>query len=115
MYPTWFYETSCITAMEALAAGLAVVTTPLAALPETLGSYGIFVQGDWTSSDYQDEFVLRVVQSMRMTPESYRNSAREHAQKSFSWHGVACDWDNILRQTVEEVASNVVLPYQSAR
>lgn len=106
---------NCITAMEALASGLAVVTSPLAALPETLGSHGVFVNGDWTSDEYQNEFVQRIVQSMLSTPESYRKSARGYATRSFNWDGVARDWDNILRKTVAEVESNVVLPYQSAR
>jgi len=35
-YPTWFSETSCITAMEAQAAGLVCVCPPLAALKETV-------------------------------------------------------------------------------
>jgi len=35
-YPTWFSETSCITAMEAQAAGLVCVCPPIAALAETV-------------------------------------------------------------------------------
>ena len=38
-YPTEFEEVSCITAMECMAAGLSIVTTPTAALPETIGDY----------------------------------------------------------------------------
>lgn len=39
-YPTYFKETSCITAMEARNSGLAIVTSDLAALSETVGKHG---------------------------------------------------------------------------
>ena len=42
-YPCTFVETSCISALEAVAAGLYPVTTALGALPETLNSWGTFV------------------------------------------------------------------------
>ncbi|MDB5038577.1 MAG: hypothetical protein JWQ35_2105 [Bacteriovoracaceae bacterium] len=43
LYPCHFEETSCITAMEAQAAGCAIVSSKLAALPETVGDAGILV------------------------------------------------------------------------
>jgi glycosyltransferase involved in cell wall biosynthesis len=42
-YPTYFQETSCIGAMEARASGLAVVTSRLAALEETVGEHGVLL------------------------------------------------------------------------
>jgi len=44
-YPTDFPEVSCITAMEAQAAGLAIVTTRTAALVETVGDAGVLLDG----------------------------------------------------------------------
>lgn len=114
-YPTWFSETSCITAMEAQAAGLSIVTSPIAALPETVGTRGLFVEGDWLSESYQNEFVERVVQSMTMTSDEHRHFNHLYAMSVFNWDGVACDWDTILRRTIDEVLDNVVLPYQPAR
>jgi glycosyltransferase involved in cell wall biosynthesis/uncharacterized protein (UPF0297 family) len=67
-YPTAFLETSCITAMEARAAGLAIVTSDLGALSETVGEHGVLLPwaDDETethnrSDDYQDAFVDAVV------------------------------------------------------
>jgi glycosyltransferase involved in cell wall biosynthesis len=42
-YPNTFEETSCMSAIEALAAGCNVVTTNLGALPETCGDWPIYV------------------------------------------------------------------------
>ena len=45
--PTWFCETSCISAMEAQAAGLRIVASKLAALEETVADRGELITEDW--------------------------------------------------------------------
>lgn len=64
-YPTYFTETSCITAMETRAAGCVPVTSDLAALPETVGDHGLLIEvgADGQPDDlYKDTFVGLVTQ-----------------------------------------------------
>ncbi len=63
LYPTWFTETSCISAMEAQAAGCYIVTSPIAALKETCSGYDktAFIEGVWTDKSYQDKFIQETV------------------------------------------------------
>ncbi|MCE5316986.1 MAG: glycosyltransferase family 4 protein [Parachlamydia sp.] len=56
-YPTEFEETSCITAMEAQAAGCVPVTSALAALKETVGDGGILIDAEAGTKRYFDLFI----------------------------------------------------------
>lgn len=57
-YPTNFTETSCITAMEAMAAGVPAIVSNLAALQTTVGvEGGVLIDGDNTSEAYRNAFV----------------------------------------------------------
>lgn len=93
-YPTSFLETSCISAMEARAAGLPIVTSELGALAETVGSNGYLIP--WASDEeephnrsetYGDVFSNRVVKLLS-DPEEWRR-----------WHDLAIadasanDWE----------------------
>ena len=55
-YPNTFEETSCITALEAQAAGCAIVTSAFGALPETVGEGGILIGGEPGTPAYLDQF-----------------------------------------------------------
>lgn len=59
-YPNTFEETSCITALEAQAAGCAIVTSAFGALPETVGGAGILVGGKPGTPDYLERFIAAV-------------------------------------------------------
>ncbi len=61
-YPTDFEETSCITAMEAQAAGCAIVTSHLGALPETVRDAGILIKEKPGSAEYLNKFIQKVDQ-----------------------------------------------------
>lgn len=113
-YPTWFTETSCISAMEAQAAGLRMVTSPIAALNETVGPRGTMVPGDWLTLDYQNRFIDGVVAAMQRTDDSDRSELQKYATENFGWDSLADEWVTMFRKTMEDVQRDVMPPYKGA-
>lgn len=89
-YPNTFPETSCITAMEAQAAGCVPVTSDLGALPETVGDAGILIPGEPGSSLYKDLFVETIC-NLFSDQEKWRRFSEKGQAKinQFSWMRVA--------------------------
>lgn len=83
-YPCNFEETSCITAMEAQAAGCAIVTSDLAALPETVGEAGILVKGEPGSPLYLENFILALDSLLRDDAllEKYASAGKRQSLKT---------------------------------
>lgn len=90
LYPTDFLETSCITAMEAQAAGCRIVATRCGALPETVPG-ARFVEGPTSAPDYDDRF-LRVVEKTLQERADY---VPAHVR---TWSDVAKQWDEWIRE-----------------
>jgi len=95
-YPSIFEETSCISAIEAQAAGLPMVTTNLAALPETLrhDKSGIIIDGDARTEEYQDafvEWVVRLMQNDRLW-KRLSEGGKNRAYEIYPWSKVAEQW-----------------------
>ena len=97
-YPTYFAETSCIGAMEARAAGLALVTSDHAALHETVGEHGLLLTvGDSYTpeldTDYEDKFVGAVAKLLadEETWTRWHTVAREGIE-DLTWARRLDDW-----------------------
>lgn len=105
---------NCITAMEAQAAGLHIVTSPIAALNETVGDRGTLIPGDWLSEDYMNRWVDAVVEKMSVgsNDSNERANLQNYAKNHFSWDSLADEWDSMIRKIVEDVEHNVVPPYK---
>jgi len=101
-YPTAFFETSCITALEAQAAGCAVVSTKLAGLAETASMWPL-ISGRNKSAEYQRSALDQVKLHLsawkvdkrdnagQPPPTSKAVKAREWAMGR-TWAGVAAEW-----------------------
>jgi len=93
LYPTTFLEVSCITAMEAMAAGVAMLATKCGALPETVGDRGILVPGQVVSPIYHRMFIGHAVSLLQQEHwrKEWADKGLAHAPM-LSWELVAQDW-----------------------
>jgi glycosyltransferase involved in cell wall biosynthesis len=100
---TWFSETSCLTSMEAQAAGLFTVTSPIAALPETCSPKGTaMIEGGWRSEDYRRAFAKAVIEAMTCGDE-FMGATRAQIQEQAKRHDLDArgdEWDAMLRDLV---------------
>lgn len=112
IHPTWFTETSCITAMEAQAAGLGIVTSSIAALNETVSNRGILIDGDWTSIEYQNKFIQSVVYLINNYNDLDRLKLQQYANQNFGLDSLSQNWNNMFYQLINEVKINPIIPYQ---
>lgn len=105
-YPNAFPETSCIAVMEALAAGMRVVSTELGALPETCEGFAhlvpieIEIDDDAASiavnnvSEYSSKFLSAMKQATYTTAGLYEQV--EHMNRHHTWSVRAREWERFL-------------------
>ncbi|MCS6850281.1 MAG: glycosyltransferase family 4 protein [Gemmataceae bacterium] len=104
-YPNTFAETGCIAAMEAMAAGLLVVSSDLGALPETTMGFGVLVppaqgQGDvWGFASRYYRALDGVLRHWHADPRAF--AAQRAAQvravhERCTWRVRAGEWEQAL-------------------
>lgn len=103
LYPAWsspvngpFYETYCISAVEAQAAGSIPITADTGALSETVGS-GVIVQGTMDGSVPEDfaSAVIEVLTLEKKQVEKLRAAVVKHVP-AVSWTEIAQRWTRLL-------------------
>ena len=83
VYPTDFWEISCLGAIEAQACGLPIVSSNYCALEETVGEHGLLLNGDPQTQEYRDAFVNGVSTLLHdhRQWQDYQQRGLAHAQR----------------------------------
>lgn len=112
-YPTWFTETFCITACEAMASGTPVVTTDVAALATTVGEAGVVLpvpKNQWDcgmtqDAAFQKKFVEECI-SLLTDEARWKKYSTDGLEKAgrFGWNGIVEDWLSAVGFPIEQAA-----------
>jgi glycosyltransferase involved in cell wall biosynthesis len=101
-YPNIYPETSCISVMEAMAAGCVVVTSELAAIPETAAGFGRLISSQIDARAYCQDFIKAIVSAAHelfgsiATVEQFLRRQVEFANRSYVWGTRAQQWTEWL-------------------
>jgi glycosyltransferase involved in cell wall biosynthesis len=112
IYPTWFNESSCLSAMEAQAGGCRMVTSSIAALNETAGDRAKLISGEWTSPEYQSQFINACVYALQNTDDTDRLVLQEFSKNNFGLDELAKKWNSMFFELMEAKKINPLVPYQ---
>ena len=98
VYPTYFHETYCITALYAQLAGLHIISRPLAALATTLSHRANLIDGDVYDVSVQERYVSALeglyaagAYKARVPYEMRRNYIEQHR-----WGNIVKKWDYLI-------------------
>jgi glycosyltransferase involved in cell wall biosynthesis len=99
-YPTYFMETSCISMIEALCAGCSVLSSNLAALPET----GLGFARQYGFIPDRQKHIERFARELKRTITEYREGKFDNTlqvqvcNKYYSWDTRVQDWVQFSKQ-----------------
>ncbi len=91
-YPNIYPETSCISVMEAMAAGCHIITSRLGALPETTAGYARLIPVDQTADSYRRQFIAATIEALRSCTDQ-RQATEQHLRAQVDYINHAATWD----------------------
>jgi glycosyltransferase involved in cell wall biosynthesis len=105
-YPNTFPETSCISAMEAMAAGCQIVTSDLAALPETTAGFADLISARTDMETYLEKFIKKIVVLLdnnikKQKPlEKKLRKQVNFVNKNYTWKVRAGEWIKFFKKII---------------
>ena len=104
-HPSIWPETSCIAAIESMAAGCEIVTTNLGALYETCSPFGTFVNFDRNFSNLEKRYSKALLNSIKnYWSDENQNKLRlqrETINATYSWDVRSLEWKNFFNEIRE--------------
>jgi len=104
-HPSIWPETSCISAIESMAAGCEVVTTNFGALYETCSPFGTFVNFDSNFNNLEKKYSEVLLNSIKNFWSDERQNKlklqRETINAAYSWDVRSIEWKNFFNKARE--------------
>ena len=106
VYPSVFEETSCVSALEALAAGVHVITNNFGALYETCAEWPVYVSYNTNYETMAKDTASAIEVAASYLHEDYIQEHLEEQQKFYkrfyNWQKKGMEWTNFLKGAISE-------------
>ena len=104
VYPSIFEETFCASALEALSAGLHVITTNFGALPETCAEWPVYVNYSKDLKLLGQTFASAIDTCAEYlytdTIQNHLDQQQKYYKNFYSWDKKAIEWTNFLKGAI---------------
>ena len=100
VYPSIFEETFCVSALEALASGLHVITTNFGALPETCSEWPVYINftknHELLAGSFAHAIDAAAVYLHEDGMQNYLDQQQKFFKRFYSWDRKGSEWTNFL-------------------
>jgi len=106
VYPSTFEETSCVSAMEALAAGVHVITNNFGALYETCAEWPVYVNYSTNYEQMAKDFAAAIQVASNYLHEDFiqdhLNEQQKFYKRFYNWDKKGMEWTSFLKGAISE-------------